>query len=649
MRKGLLLLLLLQFSVALFAQKDTLITLGDDVISSEEFLAVYNKNKNVGKDIDPKTPEEYLELYINFKLKVKEATTLGKDTLPGFIREFGGYRAQLAKPYLVDKKTEEKVVAEAYERMQYEVRASHIMLDLPADALPADTLRVYNELMKVRKEIIAGASFEDKAKEISTDTYSAVNGGDLGYFTVFNMVYPFESAAYNTPQGEISMPVRSPYGYHLVKTVDKRPNRGKVKVAQIFVISDNKTSKEKQAEAERKVQEIYKQLQEGAEFELLCKQYSDDKSTSSIGGVMKPFGINEMLYEFQEASFAIENVGDYTEPFKSERGWHIVKLIEKIPVGSFEESEKSIKKSIKNDARSSKGRNSLIVTLKKEYNFKDYPKRLKDVNRLVDESFLTAKWNGTEAKKLTKTLMEFAGTKYTQGDFAAYLEKNQRPVRKGNEIEKEVYKFYNNWVNSTIIQYEDGQLESKYPEFRLLVNEYRDGILLFDLTQETVWDKASKDTTGLKAFHEAHKSDYMWGKRVNAVVVSCSDKSTATKVMKSLKKNSSLQSILDKYNKDSELTVKLDSNLYSEGQNALIDKVEWVKGASAIVEEDKRAKFVYIYEVLEPMEKELMEARGLIISDYQKELETAWIAELRAKYPVTVNKDLFKKVTSSVD
>ncbi|MCT4624735.1 MAG: peptidylprolyl isomerase [Schleiferiaceae bacterium] len=220
MRKGLLLLLLLQFSVALFAQKDTLITLGDDVISSEEFLAVYNKNKNVGKDIDPKTPEEYLELYINFKLKVKEATTLGKDTLPGFIREFGGYRAQLAKPYLVDKKTEEKVVAEAYERMQYEVRASHIMLDLPADALPADTLRVYNELMKVRKEIIAGASFEDKAKEISTDTYSAVNGGDLGYFTVFNMVYPFESAAYNTPQGEISMPVRSPYGYHLVKTVD---------------------------------------------------------------------------------------------------------------------------------------------------------------------------------------------------------------------------------------------------------------------------------------------------------------------------------------------------------------------------------------------------------------------------------------------
>jgi peptidyl-prolyl cis-trans isomerase SurA len=324
-------------------------------------------------------------------------------------------------------------------------------------------------------------------------------------------------------------------------------------------------------------------------------------------------------------------------------------LIEKIPVGSFEESEKSIKKSIKNDARSSKGRNSLIVTLKKEYNFKDYPKKLKDVNRLVDESFLTAKWNGTEAKKLTKTLMEFAGAKYTQGDFAAYLEKNQRPVRKGNEIEKEVYKYYNNWVNSTIIQYEDGQLESKYPEFRLLVNEYRDGILLFDLTQETVWDKASKDTTGLKAFHEAHKSDYMWGKRVNAVVVSCSDKSTATKVMKSLKKNSSLQSILDKYNKDSELTVKLDSNLYSEGQNALIDKVEWVKGASAIVEEDKRAKFVYIYEVLEPMEKELMEARGLIISDYQKELETAWIAELRAKYPVTVNKDLFKKVTSSVD
>jgi peptidyl-prolyl cis-trans isomerase SurA len=649
MKKGILFFLFVQFSLVSYAQNDTLITLGDDVVTSEDFLAVYNKNKNVGKDIDPKTPSEYLELYINFKLKVKEAVDMGKDTLPGFVREFSGYRAQLAKPYLVDKKAEDEVIAEAYERMQQEVRAGHIMLDLPADALPADTLAAYNRLVKIRKEIIAGASFEDRAKEISTDTYSAVKGGDLGYFTVFNMVYPFESAAYNTPVGEVSMPVRSQFGYHLVKVYDRRANRGKVRVAQIYVASNDKMPEEKRAEAERKVNEIYTQLENGAEFELLCKQYSDDKSTSSKGGEMKAFGLNEMLYEFQEKAFALENVGDYTKPFRSEKGWHVVKLLEKIPVPSFENSERMIKESIKGDVRASKGVNSLIAGLKKEYGFKEYTKRLKDYNRVVDESFLEGKWNAQKAANLNKLLFVLDGQKYTQKEFTAYLAKNQRKSRPGSIIEKEVNKAYNSWVNTTIMQYENSKLEEKYPEFRLLVNEYRDGILLFDLTQELVWDKASKDTTGLKEFYERNREDYMWGDRVNAVVYSCVSKSTATKVIKSLKKGMTMDKVLEKYNVSSELNVKADSSLYSIGQNKFVDSFSWAEGASEIVTEDERFKFIYVYSVHEPEPKELYEARGLIISDYQKELEKEWIASLREKYPVKVNEPLFLRITADID
>ena len=649
MKKGILFFLFVQFSLLTNAQNDTLLTLGDDVVSSQDFLAVYNKNKNVGKDIDPKTPEEYLELYINFKLKVKEAVDMGKDTLPGFVREFSGYRAQLAKPYLVDKKAEDEVIAEAYERMKQEVRAGHIMLDLPADALPSDTLAVYNRLLKVRKEILAGASFEDKAKEISTDTYSAVKGGDLGYFTVFNMVYPFETAAFTTPVGEVSMPVRSQFGYHLIKVYDKRANRGKVKVAQIYIASNEKMPAEKREEAEREVNEIYTQLTSGVEFELLCKQYSDDKSTSSKGGEMKPFGLNEMLYVFQEESFSLENVGDYTKPFKTEKGWHIVLLLEKIPVSSFEDSEKMIKDAIKGDVRSSKGVNSLIARLKNEYGFKEYTKRLRDYNKVIDNSFLEGKWDAQKAANLSKVLFVLDGKKYTQIEFTAYLGKNQRKTKAGSTVEKEVNKAYNSWVNTTIMQYENSRLEEKYPDFRLLVNEYRDGILLFDLTQELVWDKASKDTTGLKEFYNRNKENYMWGKRVNAATYSCINKSTANKVIKSLKKGMTMDEVLTKYNATSELNVKTDSSVYSKGQNTLIDSYEWSEGVSDIVVEDERSKFIYVYSVMEPEPKELFEARGLIISDYQKELEKEWIASLREKYPVEVNKPLFIEITKDID
>ena len=649
MKKGILFFLFVQFSLLTNAQNDTLITLGEDVVASQDFLAVYNKNKNVGKDIDPKTPEEYLELYINFKLKVKEAVEMGKDTLPGFVREFSGYRAQLAKPYLVDKKAEEEVIAEAYERMKQEVHAGHIMLDLAPDALPADTLAVYNKLVKIRKEIIDGASFEDRAKEISTDSYSAVKGGDLGYFTVFNMVYPFETAAYTTPVGEVSMPVRTQFGYHLVKVYDRRAARGKVKVAQIYVTSSDKMPVEKQEEAERKINEIYTLLTEGVEFELLCKQYSDDKTTSSNGGVMREFGLNEMIYEFQEEAFAIQEVGEYSKPFQTEKGWHIVKLLEKIPVGSFEDSERGIKDAIKGDVRSSKGVNSLIVKLKKEYGFKEYTKRLRDYNKVVDDSFMEGKWDSQKAANLSKVLFILDGKKYTQKEFTEYLASAQRATRKGSTVEKRINMAYNGWVNMSIMKYEDSRLEDKYPDFRLLVNEYRDGILLFDLTQEMVWDKASKDTSGLKAFYEANKTNYMWGERVNAVAYSCVNKSTANKVIKGLKKGMTMDEVLTKYNASSELNVKADSAVFAKGQNALVDAFEWKEGVSEIKTIDERSQFIYVYEVLEPQPKELFEARGLIISDYQKQLEKEWIESLRKKYPVKVNEPLFKEITSNID
>jgi peptidyl-prolyl cis-trans isomerase SurA len=268
---------------------------------------------------------------------------------------------------------------------------------------------------------------------------------------------------------------------------------------------------------------------------------------------------------------------------------------------------------------------------------------------VVDDSYLEGKWDSQKAANLNKILFILDGNKYTQKEFTTYLASAQRATRKGSSVENRINSAYNSWVNMSIMKYEDSRLEEKYPEFRLLVNEYRDGILLFDLTQELVWDKASKDTTGLKNFYEANKENYMWGQRVNAVTYSCVNKATANKVIKSLKKGMTMDEVLNKYNASSELNVKSDSSLFSKGQNALVDSFEWKEGVSEVVVKDERSQFIYVYSVLEPQPKELKEARGLIISDYQKQLEKEWIEELRVKYPVKVNEPLFKEITANID
>lgn len=649
MKKGLLVLFTLLASISINAQNDTLIWIGDEGITSEEFLAVYNKNKDVGRDIDPKTPKEYRQLFINFKLKVKEARELGKDTLTGFKREFGGYRAQLAKPYLVDESVEEVLMKEAYKRMQSDINVKHIMLDVAPDALPADTLEAYNKLIKIRKSILDGASFEEMAKQNSTDTYTAKKGGEIGYFTVFNMVYPFETVAYNTPVGEISKPVRSQYGYHIIKVEEKRPALGKVEVKHIFLIANKNSTPEQHAAAETKIKEIYSQFTEGADFELLAKQYSEDKNTASKGGLLAPFGINKMYPEFQNQSFGLENPGNVSEPFKTAIGWHIVKLVRKVPIGSYEENEASIKENIKSE-RASQGKSSLITKLKKEYSFKEYSKRLKDYKKVIDsDSYMKGQWDPAMASKLTKTMFILDNNNYTQKDFTAYLNTQQRNGRKSATVEQEVYKQYNQWVESEIIKYEDSNLENKYPEFKLLVNEYRDGILLFDLTEEKVWTKASKDSAGLYDFFKTNQKNYWWGERAEVAEVSCIDKKYAKKVLKLFYKGNRGPEILEELNKDSQLNVIVNSHLVERGQNETVDKFEWKRGETDFYNEDERVKFLYFIAILQPEPKKLEEARGIVISDYQKKLEAEWIAELRSKYPVKINEELFEKITQNID
>lgn len=649
--KNALILALFIVSQALAAQnRDVLFYINQDPIYATDFKAIYNKNKDVGEQIDPKTPEEYLELYINFKLKVKEATESGMDTAKRFQQEFMGYRNTLAKPYFTDTEIDERLVKEAYERMLSDVRAAHIMFELPRNPSPADTLRIYNEALKIRKEIINGSrDFATTAKEISKDTYSAVNGGDLGYFTAFSMVYPFETAAYTLEVGELSMPVRTQFGYHIVKTLDKRPARGQVEVAHIMVSLPEEAPEEDVENARKKINDIFQRIKRQESFEALARQYSDDKSSGRNGGRLQPFGINTMVREFEEEAFKLNVPTAYSEPFRTKYGFHVVQLIRKIPVPSFEEAERDLRSKVQRDSRSNLSKETVLNRLKQEYNFNSNTKNINRVVKFIKPAYLKNEWSPQSyEKKMRKPVFSFADRTYTQSDLITFMVLNQNNDEKSETVEREVYKNFNNMSESILFNYEDNRLEQKYDDFRLLVNEYRDGILLFEIMEERVWGRSLKDTAGLMEVYNDIKENHKWGERAVATIIKISTDRNVAAVERMLRQGISADSIARSFNKDNSLEISYESLKYEKGDNPHIDKNWGKKGIVRAGKEDNRTVIIQFQEYLAADYKKLNEIRGIVTTEFQNRLEEAWIKELRSKFTVKINEDVKKSVVQAL-
>jgi len=628
-----------------------LFTVADDTVKADEYMAVYNKNRDIGEDIDPKTPLEYLDLYINFKLKVHNAKELGKDTMPNFLREFRNYREQLVKPYLSDKDVTNELVREAYTRMKYDIRASHIMVKLEKNASPQDTLEAYNKALSIRNKIVKdGMSFESMAAG-SDDTYSAKREGDLGFFTVFDMVYPFETAAYTTRIGEISMPVRSQYGYHLVKPTDKRDARGKVTVSHIMLIDNDKTTDEQRANVKTKIDEIYSKLEAGEEFETLVRQYSEDKTSIPRGGQLDPFGINKMYPEFEDAAFAITEIGTYSKPIKTPVGWHIIKLVKKDEELAFEKVQTELKAKVERDIRAQQSEVSVMKRIKQDYNFKEYPQRYKKAFAQVDEeSYNKGEWEIKNLKNGDLVLFSFDGKDYTLKDFLSFLESSQTKFRRGSTLDSKLYKAIKEYADNELLNYEKSRLAEKYPEFRLLEREYFEGILLFDLTEEMVWRKAMSDTSGLKAFFAMNAENYQWPTRYQAYQVDASSKKICKKATKLLKKDKLMSEILIELNEDSKLDLAIDSGLYTAQEMDLESISEMDEpGKSDIEVKNDRYIQAYVLNIEAPRAKTFEEAKGKVISDYQEFLEEQWLEDLKLKYSVDVNQAVLDKVVSELE
>ena len=641
MKKNLLIVFGILLSIGVRAQQDPiLMEIDGKPVTKSEFLQIYLKN-NTEPKYDKAALDEYMQLFVKFKLKVAEAEALGYDTIPKLSKELEGYRKQLALPYLVDAAKNEELVKEAYDRTKTEVRASHILIRIESNAAPADTLAAYNRIIGLKKRIEKGEDFAAvaKGKNGSEDPSAVNNGGDLGYFNAFQMVYPFEDKAYNTATGTVSDPFRTRFGYHIIKVTDRRPARGTIKAAHIMVAVPKTATEEEFKNAEKKINEIYSKLSAGAKFEEMAKEFSDDPSSNQKGGELPPFGTGSttrMVPSFEDAAFSLKNNGDYSMPVRTDYGYHIIKKLEWNDVKSFDDMKKELTNKVNRDERSKKTQDSFVLKLKKDYKYQDKSKKnVKWFVQNLDTNYYVGKWNA-DALKSDKPLFTLDGQKFGQQDFATFLENNYRAVRK-DENSATVKSQFKNWEKEAILGYEETKLEGKYPDFKALITEYHDGILLYEVMSDKVWNKAMKDTVGLKEYFEQNRSKYMWGNRIDAIVYECLNQQIADQVTKMIK-NDTINSkhVLDLINKESELNLRVRTNKFDTEQTSFLKDQNLTIGINKSYMFDGKVYVVKVNEKLAPKNKEFSEAKGATTSDYQNYLEKTWLEELNKKHAVKI-------------
>jgi peptidyl-prolyl cis-trans isomerase SurA len=615
---------------------------GNKKVTKSEFLQIYLKN-NPNPKFDKASIDEYLELFKKFKLKVTEAEALGYDTIPKLKKELDGYRKTLATPYLIDSKKNESLVKQAYERQKTEIRASHILINVAENASPTDTLNAYNRILALKKRIENGEDFKTvaKGKGGSEDPSVIQNGGDLGYFTAFQMVYPFEEAAYNTPVGKVSSIVRTKFGYHILKVYDIRPARGTMKTAHIMIAVGKEDSAEEKENASKKIQEIYEKAIAGENFEELANLYSDDPGSSSKGGVLPAFGTGttmRMVPEFEEAAFALKKDGEISKPIETVYGWHIIKRLEWSDLAPFESVKKELQSKVNRDERSKITQDSFVANLKQEYKYSNKAKKgLAWFEKNIDSTYYQGKWKA-EKLKSNGVLFVLDGKNFTQQQFAMYLTSNYRAVKQTNNKDL-IQKQFKAWEKAEIIAYEETKLEQKYPEFKALMQEYHDGILLYEVMTDLVWNRASKDTTGLKEFYQANKEKYRWEERADVLVYECYSQKIADEVFKMISKSDTINSkhVLEKINKDTELNLKVKTNKFEIKNTEFLKNQNLVKGINKPYELNGKFYVLKVNEIIPAGVKELNEAKGVITSDFQNELEKRWLEELAKKYPIKIN------------
>ena len=624
------------FTIAQSIDSENLMTIGGETISVKEFLRVYNKNIDLVQDESQKNIDYYLNLYTNYKLKLKEARTLGFDQKESYKKEFESYKNQLSKAYTSDKEVTETLVKEAYNRTAKEVKAQHILVRIQPGQ---DTLAAYEKIQALRPRMV-----KEDFKSLRTALHDgkSIFVEDLGYFSAFKMVYDFENAAFNTPLGQTSKPFRTQFGYHVVKVLNKRPSKGKVQVAHIMIAN---TQNDSTLVPENRIKEIYRSIQEGDSFESLAKQFSDDKSSAAKGGVMNPFKSGDIRSEiFVNTAFGLKDIGAISEPIQTQFGWHILKLISKTPVEPYEKIKVDLEQKVKRDARSKIIRQKMLEKLKQQYKISQ--PSIESVAALIEINDADDTWM-VQASIEPQVFLKIESQEFLYKDFLDLLNKNKRSFNVSTGKSKFISKQYTLFLENNLFQYKKNNLINENEDYANVLKEYEEGLLLFDIMENKIWKGAQLDSIGLKSYYNENTSKFKSNSKITATIARSNKKKKLKAVKKLWSQGLSTEAISQKLNKRDQVLIFSSGDF--EIDNPLIPKnMVFNKGISEIFSLDDNYILLNISNIETPQILSFEDAKGAVISNYQNVLESEWLETLRNKFPIVINEEILNDLKKSI-
>ena len=628
-----------------FAQKknDVLLTLDDQPVLASEFKRVYQKNLDLVQDESQKSIDGYLQLFIDYKLKVAEAYAQKFHESESYETDFAKYEEQLSRNYIFEEKVTSELALEAYERGQEEIEASHILIRIGYDAVPQDTLAAYNKISAIRDRAVGGEDFASLALETSEEPNIEKTSGNLGYFTAFALVYPFETSAYATEVGKVSKITRTQFGYHIIKVHNRRKKANEITVSHIM-ISTRDTARN--YNPKERIKEIYALLQQGDSFENLAKQYSDDKNSGKNGGKIRRFSKGDLRSEsFETAAYSLANLGDISEPVMSDFGWHIIRLEEKHPLPTYEERREMLEKRVKEGSRSKIVTNAVNKKIKEKFGFVKGESYSPFFENYVGDEVVGRRWGyDTIPTSEDKRMFTIGSRDLYYNDFATYIYKRQLKSKQYKSKTLLLADYYDEFETYALKTYFRDKLEVENEEYAAIISEYRDGLLIFDVMGKNVWRKAKKDSVGQQEYFKQFQSKYQWKQRVDAQIIGATKENVIKEVEALLKEGKTGNEIKGLLNKDKKVSILLTEGVFEMGQRELPSNFEAKEGISEIFTENNSFIIVRVNKVLAPSPKKYKDVKGKVMSDYQNLVEEQWMDELRAKYKVEVNNKVLKRL-----
>jgi peptidyl-prolyl cis-trans isomerase SurA len=635
--KNVFLIFILSFCTYTFYGQ-TLVTYGKQTISREEFLTAFRKN-NMHTKATEKAYRDYLNLYIRYKLKVQAAKDLKLDTLPGQITELKNFKSQIVDQYINDEISLNQMAKEAFARSQHDLLISYIFVAAPKNASPADTAKAWKKIQDAYKALNNKKDFGETALQFSEDPNVKENRGDLGYITVFDLPYAMETVAYNTAAGQFSPVFRTNGGYIILKTTARRPAEGLIKIAQILIIFPYDAKDAEKLSTRKRADSIYQALKNGGDFGTMAKKFSGDNLSYQLGGVLPEFGVGKYEAGFESTAFNLKKDGDISQPYQSVFGYHIIKRLSRnpIPAKADQKSLERMKEKIKADPRIAISRKRMTQTILKQTQFKEF---IPPGNTLWDftDSALLNKPPASNAGITDQSLLfQFPEKKYIVGDWITYR-RNLRssPNVTNGKTNSDILDLYRQTV---AFDYYREHLEKYNAAFAVQVNEFSDGNLLFEVMQRQIWNRAISDSSGLRKYFDSNIKKYWWKPGAEGIIFNAPNISVARKLEDELGKDiRNWRVTVDIYAGQ----IHADSGRFELSQIPGKQPVGTGKFTQMTTNSDRTIQFAYIiHEYNTPSPRTYEEARGLVINDYQSDLENQWIDELKKKYPVTINETVF--------